>query len=228
MVVVTHSVREHVASLQKNSSIRDQILEGKMDDSEEVQSYAAFRETVVKETIQKMQDIPPSDEQYGGLARAIVFAFELYAPTPNGLLTHLKLSGIDAPQWLLDEPEMRRRGHAISKGTRAVIIYKAMLHDLDERIIIRNTTHGLRIRNGYDFIDLDRAELVQRRTGSWYGVVCGSYKTPLTPRGFNVMSLMEYGAVHVEPASNLKPWDGVFEGPDPRAVELVDKIKSMR
>lgn len=227
MAVVTHSVREHVASLQKNSSIRDDILEGKMDDSEEVQSYAVFRETVVKETIQKMQDIPPSDEQWGGLARALVFALEIYSPTPTGILTHLRMSGVDVPQWLLDEPEMKRRDHVLSKGTRAVIIYKAMLHDLDERLIIRDTTHTLRIRNGYDFIDHTKAKLVKRKTGSWYGVVCGSYTTPLTPRGLNVMSLMEYGAVHVEPAHNLKPWDGEFEI-DPRSKELVDQIRSMR
>ena len=47
--------------------------------------------------------------------------------SPRSLLHHLDLAGIEIPQWLRDEHEMKNLDHAISKGTRCVIIFKAML-----------------------------------------------------------------------------------------------------
>jgi hypothetical protein len=65
-----------------------------------------------------------------------------------------------------------------------------------------------------------KGDLVKRKTGSWHGVVVGTYDTSLTPEGYNVMSLLEFGAVHVEPARTLESWDGNWEM-DPRAVEVI-------
>jgi hypothetical protein len=49
--------------------------------------------------------------------------------TPESLIKHLERTGIEIPQWLLDEPEMRSPDHSMSKGTRCAIIYRAMLWD---------------------------------------------------------------------------------------------------
>jgi len=72
----------------------------------------------------------PSERMWGGLARSIMMAMSFSGPlTPRGLLQHLKCTGAEIPQWLLDEPEMKSQDHALSKGTRCVIIYRAMLWD---------------------------------------------------------------------------------------------------
>ncbi len=69
-----------------------------------------------------------TETQWGGLARAIVMWCHMPAPhTPNSLLMHLERTGETVPEWLLAEPEMANRNHAMSKGTIAVIIWKAML-----------------------------------------------------------------------------------------------------
>ena len=47
--------------------------------------------------------------------------------TPRTLFDHLRNLGVEAPQWLIDEPEMKNLDHVVSKGTRCVLIYKAML-----------------------------------------------------------------------------------------------------
>ena len=52
-----------------------------------------------------------------------------------------------------------------------------------------------------------RGDYVKRRKGNWHGVIVGEYSTPLTPEGYCVMSLREYGAVHVEPVGMLEPWE---------------------
>lgn len=42
--------------------------------------------------------------------------------------------------------------------------------------------------------------------GQWHGVVCGYYSTEITPRGYNVMSLLEIGSVQIYPEDTLEEW----------------------
>lgn len=69
----------------------------------------------------------PTDEQWDGLARAIIMWLDMEPKTPRALFDHLENSGHDIPQWMRDEEEMDQLDHVPSKGTRAVLIYKAML-----------------------------------------------------------------------------------------------------
>jgi hypothetical protein len=76
--------------------------------------------------------IEPTGEQWGGLARSIMMWIDMSAggpKLPEDLLKHLERSGVTAPKWLLDEGEMKAVGHSMSKGSRCVLIYKAMIHD---------------------------------------------------------------------------------------------------
>jgi hypothetical protein len=71
--------------------------------------------------------IQPTSAMWQGLARQIVMAWDLDCMTPGDLFAHLERSGVAIPQWLRDESEMSLLEHVPSKGTRAAIIYKAML-----------------------------------------------------------------------------------------------------
>jgi hypothetical protein len=74
--------------------------------------------------------IVPSEDQWGGLARDIVMWLDMcegMRKTPRNLFRHLEDLGRDVPQWLRDEPEMKNLDHVPSKGTRAAIIYRAMV-----------------------------------------------------------------------------------------------------
>lgn len=51
---------------------------------------------------------------------------------------------------------------------------------------------------------------VKRKKGNWRGVIVGYYSTGFTPEGYCVMSVLESGAVHVEPINTLEEWDGRF------------------
>jgi hypothetical protein len=66
----------------------------------------------------------------GSLARALMMWIDINPrPTPTALFRHLDRTGVSVPQWLRDEPEMAPRcaDHVISKATRCVMIYRAML-----------------------------------------------------------------------------------------------------
>lgn len=69
----------------------------------------------------------PTEAQWGGLARAIMMWLDMTPHTPRALFRHLECSGIEVPEWLRNEPEMDRLDHVPSKGTRCVLIYRAML-----------------------------------------------------------------------------------------------------
>lgn len=76
--------------------------------------------------------LKPTEAQWGGLARSIMMWLDMHhgpAKTPANLFLHLKRSGKEIPQWLIDEPEMKHFDHVPSKGTRCAIIYRAMLED---------------------------------------------------------------------------------------------------
>lgn len=70
----------------------------------------------------------PTEAMWSGLARSIFRAWDLSCLTPRKLFGSLEQSGEKIPDWLRNEPEMRSLDRVPSKGTRAVIIYKAMLN----------------------------------------------------------------------------------------------------
>lgn len=70
--------------------------------------------------------VEPAEEQWSGLARDLMMWLDMGDKTPQGLFKHLKMLGVEPPKWLLDEAEMQGSG-VPSKGTRATLIYKAML-----------------------------------------------------------------------------------------------------
>lgn len=79
----------------------------------------------------KAVPLDPTEEQWGGLARSIMMWMDMSdgPKLPRDLLKHLERSGVEIPQWLRDEPEMLSLDHSMSKGSRCVLIYKAMLFD---------------------------------------------------------------------------------------------------
>lgn len=78
----------------------------------------------------RLVPLNPTEEQWGGLARAIVFWMRSYPSnkhTPATLVEFITSLGHEVPEWMGDEVELRAQDHVISKGTVAVLIYKAML-----------------------------------------------------------------------------------------------------
>ena len=71
--------------------------------------------------------VEPTEEQWGELARDIMMWLDFDRRTPRTLFDHLRNLGVEAPQWLIDEHEMKNLDHVPSKGTRCALIYKAML-----------------------------------------------------------------------------------------------------
>ena len=71
--------------------------------------------------------VEPTAEMLGGLARSIMLAFDINAKSPALLINVLTNLGHEIPQWLRDEIKDPESNYALSKGTRAVIIYRAML-----------------------------------------------------------------------------------------------------
>jgi hypothetical protein len=70
----------------------------------------------------------PTREMWGDdLVRWLIRWCGYDRPTPKALLTDLKLGYGPAPLWLEAEAEMQDQDHVVSKGTRAVFIYRAML-----------------------------------------------------------------------------------------------------
>lgn len=71
--------------------------------------------------------VEPTVEMLGGLASCIMLAFDINAKSPALLINVLTNLGHEIPQWLRDEIKDPESNHVLSKGTRAVIIYRAML-----------------------------------------------------------------------------------------------------
>ncbi|MBA1234741.1 hypothetical protein G7Z98_09255 [Pseudomonas stutzeri] len=72
--------------------------------------------------------ITPTEEQWSGLARDLMMWLDMSDKTAQGLFKHLRMIGVEPPQWLRDEPEMQGAG-VPSKGTRVTLIYRAMIED---------------------------------------------------------------------------------------------------
>lgn len=72
--------------------------------------------------------LEPTETMWSGLARDIVMWTRFGgAHTARSLFEHLERVGREIPQWLRDEPELKSLDASPSKGTVAVIIYRAML-----------------------------------------------------------------------------------------------------
>lgn len=72
----------------------------------------------------------PTEDQWGGLARAIIFWMRSYPSnqhTPRTLVEFITSLGHAVPGWMDEEGELKAQDHVMSKGTIAVLIYKAML-----------------------------------------------------------------------------------------------------
>lgn len=75
--------------------------------------------------------IDPVDCQWDGLARDLMMWIDLSSsrPTPRKLFDHLDNCGRDCPDWIKQESEMCYLDEVVSKSTRCVLIYKAMILD---------------------------------------------------------------------------------------------------
>ncbi len=71
----------------------------------------------------------PTEAMWSGLARAIMMWLDMPGKTPAALFKHLERTGHEIPDWMREEPEMKHLDHVPSKGTRCVLIYRAMLMD---------------------------------------------------------------------------------------------------
>ena len=69
----------------------------------------------------------PSEAQWNGLARDLIMWHDMGNKTPRALFDHLTMLRREIPDWLRNEPEMQALDHVPSKGTRAALIYRAMI-----------------------------------------------------------------------------------------------------
>ena len=76
----------------------------------------------------KLVPVEPTEEMWGGLARHLMMWLDFGNPTVEALRKHLDMLNIEWPAWMDAESELRGSG-VPSKGTRATLIYKAMLAD---------------------------------------------------------------------------------------------------
>ena len=75
----------------------------------------------------------PTEAQLGGVARDVIMAFCAGCLTSRRLLEHLELAGHDIPGWMRDLLETQNPDdHVLSKGTRATLIYRAMVEAAPE------------------------------------------------------------------------------------------------
>lgn len=69
------------------------------------------------------------EAMWDGLPRAMMMWLDFDRPTPRKLFDHLRMSGIAVPDWMREEGEMKALDHVPSKGTRCVLIYRAMIEN---------------------------------------------------------------------------------------------------
>ena len=78
--------------------------------------------SVIREALRE-----PSEAQWNGLARDLIMWHDMGNKTPRALFDHLTMLRREIPDWLRNEPEMQALDHVPSKGTRAALIYRAMI-----------------------------------------------------------------------------------------------------
>jgi hypothetical protein len=66
---------------------------------------------------------------WDGLPRAIMLWMDFSKSTPRTLFHHLRCSGYEIPAWMEEEGELLALDHVPSKGTRCVLIYRAMIEN---------------------------------------------------------------------------------------------------
>lgn len=69
------------------------------------------------------------EAMWDGLPRAIMLWLDFERSTPRTLFDHLRHSGYDVPEWMREEGELKALDHVPSKGTRCVLIYRAMVEN---------------------------------------------------------------------------------------------------
>lgn len=74
----------------------------------------------------KLVPVEPTEEMWGGLARDLMMWLDFDNKTVEALRRHLAMLNVEWPKWMDDEDELKGSG-VPSKGTRATLIYKAML-----------------------------------------------------------------------------------------------------
>lgn len=85
----------------------------------------------------------PTRAMWGGLPRDLMMWMDMETRfTPASLLRHLERCGRDVPSWLRDEPEMKALDHSMSKGTRATLVYQAMLWERRQELLCEMTRLG--------------------------------------------------------------------------------------
>lgn len=92
------------------------------------QARAAWQRTQSAGVPEGWKPVPvePTEEMWGGLARHLMMWLDFGNPTVEALRKHLDMLNIEWPAWMDAESELRGSG-VPSKGTRATLIYKAML-----------------------------------------------------------------------------------------------------
>ena len=75
-----------------------------------------------------MVPVLPTESQWNGLARDLIMWMDLtQRPTGKSLYQHLEWAGREIPDWL--RSEIPENDHVPPKGTRAAVIYRAMVED---------------------------------------------------------------------------------------------------
>lgn len=135
-LIPTKSDRELASKLYdilkpNNGLVSTNIELGNLDDGHLVQAIAQYRIDCMKEGMIILKDIDPPESMWNGLARKIMMWLDFDNRTWSSLFHHLKHTLDLTPQWIKDEQRAERLDKIPSKGTRVVLIYKAMLQDLD-------------------------------------------------------------------------------------------------
>lgn len=73
-----------------------------------------------------LRNVEVSEGVWDGLPRQLIMWMDMEPKTSRALFNHLEQSGYEVPQWLRDEPEMQSLDHVPSKGTRSVLVFKAI------------------------------------------------------------------------------------------------------
>jgi hypothetical protein len=69
------------------------------------------------------------EAMWTGIPRMIMLWLDFNQPTPRKLFDLLRRTGHDVPEWMKAEGELQAKDHVPSKGTRCVLIYRAMLEN---------------------------------------------------------------------------------------------------
>lgn len=100
--------------------------------AEAVQAELAALQAGRNQTGMTPVPLEPTEQQWSGLARDIMMGYDLGAKSPRALLQHLQFSGATAPEWLRHELGDGTGEAVLSKGSRCVLIYKAMVHAIKQ------------------------------------------------------------------------------------------------